>query len=106
MKRFSTLLAALALVVSALSTARAADLYWDINGTALGGSNTTSATGNWNTATANWNDNSTGGAGTISGWSNANNIAHFSAGTNVIGASTVTLDPAATISADGIFFEE
>ncbi len=84
--------------------AKAATLYWDINGTTADGSSTTTASGTWNATNTLWNTDLTGGAGgTVGAWT-AGSVADFSAGSNVTGASTITIS--GTQSIGGITFEE
>lgn len=64
-------------------------LYWDTNGSTTGTG--ASPSGTWSTSTANWSTNSAGTSGSLSSWSNGNNIAVFSAGTNGTGSYTVTV---------------
>ncbi len=79
----------------------AADLYWDTNGAAAGGSAGTTAPGTWGVDNF-WSTSAAGTAAT-SGWT-AGETAVFSAGTNVTGTYDVTLDGSQDIS--GIRFEE
>src|SRR5882672_3576445 len=66
-----------------------ADLFWDSNGTGTGGSATTTAPGTWGTSNF-WSTDSTGASAT-GAWVPGEN-AIFSAGTNVTGAYTVTVN--------------
>src|SRR5437762_209844 len=79
MKRFTSTVAALGIVLTALSTARA-QLYWDVNldgGT--GGNGTATPSGTWdNGTTANWNINSDG-TGAPGFWT-PDSLAVFAAG--------------------------
>src|SRR5437762_804079 len=69
----ATAAAAIPLLASQHS-ARAADLYWDING-ATANSGTTAA-GTWSNTVSNWNSDPAGaGAGTVSAWIDGS-IAH------------------------------
>lgn len=84
-------------------SARATDLYWDLNGTAT---NTgTSGAGNWNGTTANWNSDSTGEAAgsTTAATTTADNV-YFSSGTGLTG--TFNVAESGTQGANGLFFEE
>ncbi len=78
-----------------------ADLYWDTNGAAAGGSAGTTAPGTWGIDNF-WSTSAAGTAAT-SGWT-AGETAVFSAGTNVTGTYDVTLDGTQDIA--GIRFEE
>ncbi|WAC18563.1 autotransporter-associated beta strand repeat-containing protein [Luteolibacter sp. SL250] len=96
----------LTLVVTAgmLSGAWAAnDLYWDIDGATAGGSGGSTAVGNWGTSTF-WSDSAAGSSATLTATTTNINDLHFSAGTDVTGASTVTVT--GTQSANMLIFEE
>src|SRR5687768_2207240 len=95
--------ATLPIVLVGSRSAAAANLYWDINGTADGSSANTLAAGAWTTPNV-WNSDPTGGAtGTLLPWSNANgDTAIFSAGTNATGAFTVS----GNATAGGLVIEE
>lgn len=80
----------------------AADIYWDSDGATAGGSSGTTATGNWGTS-AFWSTDSTGASPTTATWAGTD-TAVFSAGTDVTGASTVTIN--ANTAAAGLKFEE
>jgi autotransporter-associated beta strand protein len=84
-------------------SARATDLYWDLNGTAA---NTgTTAAGNWNGTDVRWNTDSTGEAGgsTTAATTTADNV-YFSSGTGLTGNFSVT--ESGTQGANSLFFEE
>jgi len=66
-------------------------LYWDTDGTNSGGSAGTTAPGTWG-IDAFWNTAGAGGAGTFITTTTASDDLFFSAGTDVTGASTVTVD--------------
>lgn len=85
------------------TTSRATDRYWDSNGTTPGGSDTTTAPGNWGTSNF-WNSDSLGGAGTFTDTTFNTDDLHFSAGTNVTGASAVAVTGAQV--ANSLIFEE
>src|SRR5687768_10152746 len=91
--------AAIAAALGFAGTARA-DLWWDSDGVTGGGSSTTTADGLWN---GNLWSNSSGGTAATGGWI-AGETAVFSAGTDVSGASIITLDT--NQAAGGIRFEE
>ncbi len=96
----------LMLVVSAglFSSAWAAnDLYWDSDGATAGGSGGNTATGNWGGSTF-WSDVETGSSATLTATTTNLNDLHFSAGTDVTGASTVTVT--GTQAANMLIFEE
>ncbi|HEX9048045.1 MAG TPA: hypothetical protein VF988_13555, partial [Verrucomicrobiae bacterium] len=82
------LLGALAAVALSTLSARAANLYWDINGAAAGAGGATPA-GTWSTSAANWTTDSTGASATAV-WNNGDN-AVFSAGTDATGNYSVTV---------------
>jgi autotransporter-associated beta strand protein len=99
------------LAVASLSTciilgsqsARATDLYWDLNGTTA---NTgTTAAGNWNETDVRWNSDSAGEAAgaTSAVTTNTDNI-FFSSNTGYSGSFTVTV--AGTQNTNSIAFEE
>src|SRR3954468_17182485 len=92
---------AVLLCATSFSGAVRADLYWDINGAASGGSNSSTAPGTWGINNF-WSTSSAGTAATAP-WTSGE-TAVFSAGTNVNGAYTVSLDGTQAIS--GIRFEE
>lgn len=94
----------LTLVVSAawVSTAWSADLYWDSD-PAAGGSTGTTAPGIWGTD-AFWNTDSGGAPGILTAITTNLDDLHFSASTDVTGASAVTVNGAQ--SANRILFEE
>jgi autotransporter-associated beta strand protein len=90
------------LVVGSATEVRAGDpyLYWDINGTAAGATNGTTANGSWSNNS--WSTDPGGTVPTIF-WIPGLN-ANFSAGSNATGASQVVLhDP---VSVSKISFEE
>lgn len=69
--------------------AGAADLYWDVNGTAVG----LGGTGAWNTSSLFWNPNSNGVSGPMAAWNNAavggdNAIFNGTAGTVTLAGPT------------------
>ncbi|MGC4015579.1 MAG: autotransporter-associated beta strand repeat-containing protein [Luteolibacter sp.] len=69
------------------SSAVAADIYWDTNGSTAGSGN---ANGNWDAATANWTTSSSGSAATQV-WAGGGDTAIFAAGTDFIGTHTITV---------------
>lgn len=85
--------------------ARAGELYWDINGTTDGATNSPpNAAGTWNATNTYWNTDPTGGAGgTISAWV-PGEVPVFSAGGNATGTFTITVSGTHQIS--GLRFEE
>lgn len=86
-----------------LSTAvYADDIYWDSDEATDGGSSDNTANGNWGTS-AFWSPDAAGSSATTATWIPAN-TAVFSAGSDVTGSSTVTLN--ANTAADGLRFEE
>ncbi|MEK7950960.1 beta strand repeat-containing protein [Luteolibacter soli] len=94
----SNLLRLGALLITA-TTAGAANLYWDTNGTATGSG--TSTGGDWEGV--NWNTNSAGTTTVPGVWVDGS-TAVFSAGTNATGSFTINLN--STVSAPAILFEE
>jgi fibronectin-binding autotransporter adhesin len=78
----------LAALMALYAPARAADRYWDVNGTSLG----SGGTGTWNTTSAFWSPNNDGVSGPYSAWNNAALDDAFFGGT----AGTVTLGGAIT----------
>jgi autotransporter-associated beta strand protein len=99
MKPCTSFFAALVVVVFSLTSVQA-QLYWDTNAGTDGTTNPPNGT--WNAANAFWNTVS-GGTGTPAAWV-AGQTAVFSAGTNGVGAFTVTISGAQTAS--GVTFEE
>ena len=98
MVRAAALAASLAMTAS---VATAAPLYWDSDGANTGGSASATATGTWGTSNF-WSTSSTGTA--VTGAWVTDETAVFSAGTDVTGAYTVTVN--GTQQAAGITFEE
>ena len=92
-------------VLLAGQSARATDLYWDINGTTA---NTgTTATGTWNTTNVFWNSDPLGeAAGTTTATTAAADVLHFSSGSGLTGIFTVSVLAASTQLADSLLFEE
>ena len=86
---------------SAPAPALAADLYWDINGSTAGGSNTNTANGTWGVNPF-WSGSTSGSAST-GAWV-AGSTANFCAGVNVTGVSSVGVS--GTQTAAGLTFEE
>lgn len=85
--RLARALAGIAFVgLSALPAS--ADLYWDINGASVGGSDTSTAVGIWGVNSF-WSSSADGDVATTS-WTDGEN-AIFSAGTNVTGTYDVTV---------------
>ncbi len=95
--------AALAYAASAIPL-RAADSFWDINGSGAGSSGGTTAAGNWDDA--NWSVYDTG-SGMLSNsfWVDGNTPV-FAAGTNATGAYSVQLTGGFTYTVAGMRFEE
>jgi autotransporter-associated beta strand protein len=90
------------MVATGVSTrVEAADAYWDVNGAGEGGSDLDVAPGTWGTDNF-WSTSDTGGAAT-GAWV-ADDVAVFSAGTDVTGTYSVTVS--GTQSASGVRFEE
>jgi fibronectin-binding autotransporter adhesin len=89
-KPLSRLRFAMLLALALNGPARAADLYWDINGNTagLGGS------GTWNLANLFWNSSSTGTGGTLTAWDNAALNDAFFSGT----AGAITLGAPITVN--------
>jgi autotransporter-associated beta strand protein len=83
-------------------TVVALEKYWDVNGATPGGSSLTTASGTWSTTDANWSTSVNGDVATQV-W-NSGDIAVFSAGTGVTGASTITVVD--TQTASGITVDE
>ncbi|MDW8307839.1 MAG: hypothetical protein RMK20_00545 [Verrucomicrobiales bacterium] len=92
MKKSSCLVVAavfsLAVVISPISTLRAADSFWDIDGATPGAGGSAPA-GTWDATTANWSADSTGSSPTAA-WT-PGDTAVFSAGTDASGTFTVTV---------------
>lgn len=83
---------------------RAATVYWDINGTTSGASNTQSAAGTWDGTNTFFNSDSTGGSGgTIATWVPGDILA-LSAGGTATGSYTITVSGTQQIG--GLVFEE
>lgn len=80
---------------------QAATVYWDVNGSTAGASDTSGATGTWDATNAFWNNAAGTGAGAA--W-NTGDIAVFSAGNNATGASAITISGTQRIG--GLVFEE
>ena len=101
--RSATLAAAVAVTSQ---SATAATLYWDIDGVTAGGSGTTTATGTWGTNNF-WSTDPNGAVATTA-WNpdplDGDDIAVFSAGNDVTGATTVTVSGTQTTA--GMIFEE
>src|SRR5687768_13115728 len=95
------LIAALLTLTLGVSTRVRADLYWDSNSDAAGGSSTDTAPGTWGVDNF-WSADPNGLA--VTGPWVADETAVFSADVNVTGAYSVTVD--GTQSASGIRFEE
>jgi fibronectin-binding autotransporter adhesin len=100
------LLAASAFSLTIAPSAEAAIVYWDINGTTAGASNTGTAAGTWDGpptgVNAFWNSASDG-AGAVSLWSDGD-VAVFSAGGNATQAFTIAVS--GTVKIGGLTFEE
>jgi fibronectin-binding autotransporter adhesin len=90
-----------ALLVGALGLTVQADLYWDVNDTGDGGSNSDVAIGTW--GIDNFWSTDPNGASSTGAWL-SDETAVFSAGNDVTGTSTVTLDGQQAVA--GIRFEE
>lgn len=86
-----------------LQQTRAADHFWDTNGTASGPGSTTPS-GAWDGTNTFWNTDSTGAAGTLAADPGTANTAVFSAGTTATGSFTVTAS--GTRIAQGLNFQE
>lgn len=94
-------LAAIAVVgnfVLGISSASAADVYWDTNGTTTGFG---TASGTWGSSNF-WNSDSTGGSGTFSTTMTTADIGNFGTSTDGLGAGTVNVS--GTQSANGLAF--
>src|SRR5437588_548836 len=71
-------------------------LYWDLNG-ATANSGSSSPSGTWDTSSLNWTTSAGGTLATVA-WNDAvTNNARFSAGTDAVGAYTVTLSGTRTV---------
>jgi autotransporter-associated beta strand protein len=91
MRRHVVLVAAALLPAFCFTQARAADVYWDINGTTAGSGGATPS-GSWDSTTQNWSTSSAGSVATQA-WNPAGtDVAVFSAGSDATGAYTVTID--------------
>jgi len=84
-----------------LASAASADLFWDSDGATAGGSGGTTAVGTWGTSNF-WSADSTGASATGPWVDNENAL--FSAGTDVTGAYTVTVN--GTQNVNTITFQE
>lgn len=100
-RAISALMITLTAVFQISQPLQAATVYWDVNGSTAGASDTPSATGTWDATNAFWNNAAGTGAGAV--W-NSGDIAVFSAGTNATGASAITI--AGTQGIGGLVFEE
>ena len=86
------------------STLRAANQYWDINGTTAGAGGAAPA-GTWNSTNTNWSSSTTGTT-TTAVWISGN-TAVFSAGTTATGTFTVTTSSTPSVlTVGGIIFQE
>jgi autotransporter-associated beta strand protein len=83
-------------------SARAASLYWDINGPTGGASDGSTADGVWDGTAANWSTDASGASLTQT-W-NPTEVAVFSAGANATGASTIAITGTQTVT--GLTIEE
>ncbi len=97
-------------VVAAMlsASARATDLYWDVNGATGDAVNTpgASATGVWDLITPNWNADPAGGP-TPGTWVNdGTGIAFFSAGSNATGAFNANVADGVSLTVGGIVGQE
>src|SRR5262245_25906114 len=87
-----------------VSSASAANKWWDINGATAGAGGATPA-GTWDTgATGNWTTDSTGSSAATT-WS-ASDSAFFSAGTDASGSFTITIPNLTTNVATAVTVEE
>jgi autotransporter-associated beta strand protein len=91
-----------ALSVLACGQAADAQLYWDINGTNPGATDTASASGTWSATDSFWTTDSTGASGQAAFVSGSAVV--FSAGNNATGTSTITLSGTQTTA--GLTVEE
>src|SRR5947207_15117911 len=91
------LAAAVAAGASFAGAARAADIYWDINGTTAGATNDGGgvASGTWNGTNTNWTTDATGASATQA-FVTGDNVS-FSAGTNATGASAISVSGTQTV---------
>jgi fibronectin-binding autotransporter adhesin len=81
MKRFTSLVAAVLVLAIGLSTTRAADYYWDINGTNTGATDDANGVASGAVTGTNWTTDPTGLSATVA-FPGTLNRAVFSAGTN------------------------
>ena len=92
------MVAAALLSVSAPPKARAANIFWDVNGTVAG----TGGAGAWNATTPNWFDAGSGnvitGTGTTAAYTFTN------ADTAIINSGQLTLDAGFGVTVGGLFF--
>ncbi|MFC7336061.1 beta strand repeat-containing protein [Haloferula chungangensis] len=102
---FISTTASLALFLGATSPLQAASYFWDSNGASSGGSDTDVADGTWGSDLF-WSLDATGDTDTTPFLASVtiDDSVYFSAGTNVTGASSITVD--GTQSVDRIYFEE
>jgi autotransporter-associated beta strand protein len=121
--RFALAAAVATVSLSGLVKADPNVLYWDINDTGTGGSNTTTAAGTWDngelqdgqatpvaqTPAINWNEDPNGLTAAVA-YSNVTNgfipDVYFSAGNNVTGTYTVTLKAFNNIAASSFTLQE
>src|SRR4051812_8382615 len=93
----SASLAATPLLALLPASARASDLYWDVNGSTPDSSGSNVATGTWDGVNAFFNDDPNGGAGNFTANPSATDNVIFAAGANATGAYTVTLSISPTV---------
>ncbi|QIF04252.1 autotransporter-associated beta strand repeat-containing protein [Roseimicrobium sp. ORNL1] len=102
---FMTMLMALWQIVAPLP-ARAANYYWDVNGTTVGAGGP-AANGSWNTTTGtNWNLDPLGITAPAAWLGTAADTAVFSAGTDATGTSVITIDEGAAVTLGALRVEE
>jgi fibronectin-binding autotransporter adhesin len=88
MKRLTCLIAAYGILAIVLTSARAADLFWDINGVNAGATDDAGGVASGDVSTTKWSTDSTGASATAA-WVPGSR-AVFSAGTNATGTSILT----------------
>src|SRR5688572_3917657 len=86
----------------ASSSALAADLYWDINGTTGGAGFSGTAAGVWDTSGNRWSTNPTGTSATGTWLNDGSATAVFSAGTDATGTFNITLGDGQNLLAGGM----
>ncbi len=104
MKLWAALIA-VSLVAATFQTAQA-QLFWDVNSTNAGSSDTGDATGTWNSTNTNWTTDGANGTATPGIWDSTNTpVAEFSAAGGATGSS-YTVHVADAESTNGLTFDD